>query len=70
MYEFSKQILQKVSFDKFLFKKELIKAIKLIKDEEIPLLKEWCMSTFTHYRELIIDTFQTMLVSSRKAYSK
>ena len=70
MFEFSKLILQKVSFDKFLLKKKLTKAIKLIKDDEILLLKEWCIVTFTNYRELIIDAFETIILSSRSVYAK
>jgi hypothetical protein len=57
MYEFSKQVLQKVSFDRSLFSKELRKAIKWIKQEEAILLKTWCLATFGHYREDIIDAF-------------
>lgn len=58
MYEFSKQVLQKVSFDRSLFSKELRKAIKWIKKEEAILLKAWCLATFGHvYRDDIIDAF-------------
>ena len=60
MLELSKNILEKVSFDKFLFQKELIKAIHRIKTDEIPLLKAWCLSTFDNYNELISDVFKTV----------
>lgn len=60
MFEFRKQILEKVSFDKFLFKKELAKAIKSIKGDEILQLKIWCITTFTHYRKLIAGVFKTV----------
>lgn len=59
MYEFSKQVLQKVSFDASLFNKELRKAIKWIKKEETLLLKSWCLATFGHvYRDIILDAFE------------
>lgn len=63
MYEFSKNILGKVSFDKTLFRKELIKAIERISpDEKIPL-KLWCLGTFgQQYTEEIIEIFNTVTV--------
>ena len=59
MYEMSKQILQKVSFDKKLFGKELAKAIKWLKPNEKTMLRMWCLSTFGHaYKDVIIETFK------------
>lgn len=59
MFNLSKHILEKVSFDKTLFRKELIKAVKWIKSEEKLLLKVWCLSTFGNaYREIIIEVFK------------
>lgn len=47
MLELTKNILQKVSFDPNLFKKELLKALKWLKNqEEIRILKEWCTIEF------------------------
>ncbi len=61
MFEFSKQILQKVSFDRSLFGKELTKSIKWLKKEEALLLKAWCLATFGHvYRDVIMETFETL----------
>lgn len=61
MYELSKSVLQKVSFDKSLFGKELNKAIKWLKKEEALLLKAWCLATFGHvYKDMIIDTFESL----------
>lgn len=61
MFELSKQILEKVSFDKSLFRKELNKAIKWVKPDEALLLKAWCLATFGHlYRDIIIDTFESV----------
>ncbi len=61
MYELSKRILEKVSFDKTLFRKELIKAIKWVKPNEKTLLKVWCLATFGHqYKEEIMDVFKNV----------
>ncbi len=61
MFELSKQILQKVSFDKFLFKKELSKAMKWIKPDERLLLYAWCLSTFGNmYSKEITDAFNAI----------
>jgi len=61
MYELSKNILEKVSFDKTLFRKELIKAIKWITPGEKTLLKVWCLTTFGHqYREEIMEVFKNV----------
>ncbi len=61
MFELSKQILQKVSFDKMLFRKELKKAITWLKDEEKIMLKVWCLSTFGHaYKDVIVDVFRSV----------
>jgi len=61
MLELSKSILEKVSFDKSLFRKELVKAIKWIKPNEKMLLKAWCLATFGHqYQEEIMDVFRTI----------
>lgn len=61
MYELSKHILEKVSFDKFLFRKELIKAINWLKNDEHLLLKSWCIITFGHiYKDMIFEVFQNI----------
>ena len=61
MFELSKHILEKVSFDKLLFRKELIKAINWIKNDEQILLKVWCIATFGHvYKDLIFEAFQSI----------
>ena len=59
MLELSKTILGKMSFDKFLFKKELKKSLKWIKPHEKMLLQVWCLAQFGHiYKDVIIDTFE------------
>ncbi len=59
MFELSKEILEKVSFDRDLFKKELEKAIKwLCRSEEVRSLRKWCLEKFGHvYNEIIVSTF-------------
>ncbi len=61
MLRFSKAILQKVSFDKLLFKKELKKSISYIKKEELMMLKIWCLATFGKHKDIIIDTFENVI---------
>ncbi|WP_080053862.1 hypothetical protein [Spirosoma aerolatum] len=46
MLEYIKTILQKVSFDKALFEKELAKAIKLLIPKEVKQLRRWCYVQF------------------------
>jgi hypothetical protein len=46
MLEYSKQILQKVSFDSYLFERELLKAIINVLDEKLIELKVWCFNNF------------------------
>ena len=61
MFELSKKVLRKVSFDKYLFVKELRKAAKWLKEEEALLLKAWCLATFGHvYKDVILETFETL----------
>jgi hypothetical protein len=47
MLEMTKKILTNVSFDAYLFQKELYKALKWITNsEEFYLFREWCMREF------------------------
>lgn len=63
MLEFCKKVLMNVSFDRLLFRKELKKAIKWVKKEELVQLKEWCLSKFGHvYGDIIAESFQPSLV--------
>lgn len=65
MLELSKQILQKVSFDRKLFKKELRKSLKWINPDEKPMLKTWCLMTFGPiYRDVILEVFDRNLSAS------
>ena len=59
MLEYTKKILTKVSFDKTLFRKELLKAVRWLKKDELQLLKMWCITTFgSYYRDVIMDVFK------------
>ena len=47
MFELTKKILVRVSFDPQLFQKELAKGIRWMKDtEELQRLREWCIKEF------------------------
>jgi hypothetical protein len=61
MLEFSKLVLEKVSFDRKLFRKELVKSLRRIKSEDYLKLKLWCLATFGHeYKELIAEVFSSI----------
>ena len=55
MLEYFKTILSKVSFSKYLFEKELRKAIKVLVEEELKELQRWCYKKFGHIYEGIIQ---------------
>ena len=57
MLEFSKKILSKVSFDKNLFKKELLKSINWLSKKETLTLKIWTLTTFSQYKNIILEVF-------------
>ncbi len=58
MLELSKTILSKISFDKYLFRKELKKAVKWVKPNETLVLKVWCIAQFGHmYKDVIQEVF-------------
>jgi hypothetical protein len=46
MLEYVKMILVKVSFDRFLFEKELRKAINRLLEAEVSELRNWCYEKF------------------------
>lgn len=63
MLEFTKSILTKVSFDRFLFKKELKKAVKWLTKEELHHLKTWCQQRFgAIYGDVIHETFAAVAI--------
>lgn len=63
MLEFCKKVLTNVSFDRILFRKELQKAIKWVKKDELIQLRDWCMSQFgAKYGDIIQTSFRPVLV--------
>jgi len=61
MLELSKKVLTKVSFDRNLFRKELLKFKSWLKPKELLALKAWCLTTFGNdYREIILEVFETI----------
>ena len=62
MLEFCKKVLTNVSFDRILFRKELLKAIKWVKKEELIQLREWCVRKFGYkYGDIIQTSFTPVL---------
>ena len=62
MFEYSKEILTKVSFDSELFRKELIKSIKWVTADERKLLMLWCLATFQdQYSGIISQAFKQVV---------
>ncbi len=61
MLEYTKTILQKVSFSPVLFAKELGKAMKWLKNDEVNALQSWCVLTYGDiYPEVIHETFNKL----------
>tara|TARA_B100000900_G_C20291129_1_gene598128 strand:- start:46 stop:228 length:183 start_codon:yes stop_codon:yes gene_type:complete len=59
MLEFSKIVLQKVSFDHLLFKKELSKSIKWMNKNDLKDFRKWCLKMFgTRYAKTIHKAFE------------
>ncbi|MCC7051024.1 MAG: hypothetical protein IT239_04515 [Bacteroidia bacterium] len=62
MIEMTKLVLQKVSFDKHLFRKELLKAVKWLSKDEKLMLKVWCVANFgVMYRPIINQVFKNII---------
>ncbi len=55
MLEYFKTILSKVSFDRWLFEKELKKAIRSLVPDEIVSLKDWCYDQFGQIYQSVLD---------------
>ena len=60
MLEFSKNILNKVSFDKNLFRKELQKSKSWLNKQEGITLKVWSLATFSEYKNTILEVFDQL----------
>jgi hypothetical protein len=57
MLDYVKIILQKVSFDKRLFEKELRKAIAALVTDEVENLRVWCYQTFGQVHGAILGKY-------------
>jgi hypothetical protein len=55
MLEYTKTILKKVSFDRRLFEKELVKAIKTLVPKDLKVFKKWCYEQFGHIYTIILN---------------
>lgn len=61
MLKYTETILQKVSFNKELFKKELKKSIQWLKKDELIILKTWCIINFgAIYGDVIRESFMNL----------
>lgn len=63
MFEYSKMILEKVSFEPRIFKKELRKALRQSTKEEFQQLMSWCRERFSK-RTKKYEEGATMLVKN------
>ena len=61
MLKYCKTILKRVSFDKHLFKKEFKKSIGWFNHSEKIILKTWCLTYMSKYKETIIKSFQDLI---------
>jgi len=55
MLEYFKLILSKVSFNEFLFEKELKKAIHSLVEDEVIKLKSWCYDQFGEVYHIVLN---------------
>jgi hypothetical protein len=59
MLKYTEIVLLKVSFNRDLFKKELMKALNWLKKDEIHILKTWCIINFgAIYLDVINEVFR------------
>ena len=56
MLEYIKIILQKVSFDRRLFEKELRKAIRMLMPAEVKRLRDWCYEKYSSTYLPVLNT--------------
>jgi len=71
MIQFSKTVIEGVSFDKFLFNKELRKLIVWFGNDEKQkaIFQQWCIQKFGNkYNEIIFDAFKKNKVEKENIY--
>lgn len=56
----SKKVLERVSFDRYLFQKELKKAISWLKEDDSKKLRTWCLASFAMYNDVIQEVFEQL----------
>jgi hypothetical protein len=57
MLEYVKTILQKVSFSKYLFERELIKGLRYLIPAEIEEFRDWCYESFGRSHRPILNRY-------------
>ena len=57
MLEYVKTILQKVSFNKFLFERELRKGLRYLVPAELEEFKAWCYDMFGNMYQPILNRY-------------
>jgi hypothetical protein len=58
MLQYAETVLEKVSFNRELFRNELEKSIKWLQNDEVRALKSWCILHFgALYMDVINDVF-------------
>ncbi|MDB2317145.1 hypothetical protein N9V23_00100 [Flavobacteriales bacterium] len=61
MLEFCKNVLQKVSFDDLLFKKELTKSLQWVNQGDAESLRTWCLEMYGNkYADIIQQAFESI----------
>lgn len=59
MLKYTKTVLQKVSFNRDLFKKELQKSMRWLRKDEVIVLQTWCVINFgSIYMDVINEVFK------------
>ncbi len=57
MLEYVKTILQKVSFNAYLFERELKKGMKYLMPTELEEFRDWCYATFGMSHKPILNRY-------------
>lgn len=57
MLEYVKTILQKVSFSKYLFERELKKGLRYLIPAELEEFRIWCYETFRRIHQPILNRY-------------
>ena len=66
MLKFCKSVLEKVSFDPQLFRKELMKATRWLNKKELSKLKVWALGCFSHYNQTIQEVIEELQLLKKK----